>query len=144
MWCVIWRETVLHNYLCGFVDFVLIPTLVHKHRSRLSILKHRRVHSEPRGQSKERFLQDAAPHRAALRSHGRACSWSCSAICGETGEEQGRGIMRCQVTRCYICICKQSFITSEYLIYLTRRATAWRQVSCSWCWVPGWLTSALR
>lgn len=62
-----------YNYLGSFIDFVLIAPLVNKHGSRLSILEHRRVHGESGGQGQEWLLKGAAPHSAALRSHGLAC-----------------------------------------------------------------------
>lgn len=68
------QHQLQHIYLCSFVHFVFIASFVDKHGSGLSILQHSRVHGESRGKGEERLLQDAAPHRAALRTHGRACS----------------------------------------------------------------------
>lgn len=71
VWCGI-RTRLQCDYLGSFVDFVLVASLVNKHGSGLSILEHRRVHGESGGQREEGLLQRAAPHRAALRAHGRA------------------------------------------------------------------------
>lgn len=77
------RNTFYYNYLSSFVDFVLVPSLMDKHGSGLSILENRRVHGETRGQGQQWLLQSTAAHRAALRTHGRrVCYWTWRAMGG--------------------------------------------------------------